>query len=427
MKKKNTDNINIKIFLIVSTFYSTIIQTLFSIYYVTFVLLILLFIISYKEIFKELSNVKNKDYILLAPLFFLVYIVVQCFFYIKNINYNAIYIIGSSFVSIFYFYIFFFNSSKKNFLQNFYKILFYSNLLFITLIFGSKSFSNLIRFYNLNINLPNLSEIFVTSYFSMIINIFTVFYLIKNISIRFLNLPLLIFILFIFFSSELKIILFIFCFSLLSLFISKFKNRYIISNVLIIFFISIYFFLAKVPGPNEKFEYFSTYALKSRINHFLANDFNSLFKNYNEKDFHIFLEDEVNQINQTSKSLSSRVANYGLFAKQVLESSALQFFFGHGAFFNGQFYFHNFFLDIFIKFGFLTFIAWVLYSLFFLSKYFSLIKKNFSKFLFTPHFYCFFLFLYFNLSFPAWHSKILFTFLGISYFLIKHSKKFSSI
>jgi hypothetical protein len=427
MKKKNTDNINIKIFLIVSTFYSTIIQTLFSIYYVTFVLLILLFIISYKEIFKELSNVKNKDYILLAPLFFLVYIVVQCFFYIKNINYNAIYIIGSSFVSIFYFYIFFFNSSKKNFLQNFYKILFYSNLLFITLIFASKSFSNLIRFYNLNINLPNLSEIFVTSYFSMIINIFTVFYLIKNISIRFLNLPLLISILFIFFSSELKIILFIFCFSLLSLFISKFKNRYIISNVLIIFFISIYFFLAKIPGPNEKFEYFSTYTLKSRINHFLAHDFNSLYKNYNEKDFHIFLEDEVNQINQMSKSLSSRVANYGLFAKQVFESSALQFFFGHGAFFNGQFYFHNFFLDIFIKFGFLTFMAWVLYYLFFLSKYFSLIKKNFSKFLFTPHFYCFFLFLYFNLSFPAWHSKILFTFLGISYFLIKHSKKFSSI
>jgi hypothetical protein len=425
MKKININSVNIKIFLIVSSFYSTIIQDLFNISYVTIVIFILLFIISYKEIFKGYSSLKY-DYIILAPLFFLAYIVMH-FFYIKNFNFNAFYIVGSLFVSIYYFYLFFFNSLKKNFLSNFYKILFYFNFSIVTIVLISKIFSSLISFYNLNIDFPNLSEIYVTSYFSMIINIFTIFYIIKNISIQFFKVPLLILILFIFLSSELKIIFFIYCFVLLSLFITKFKNKHVILNSLIIFFISILFFSAQIPGVNKKFEYFSTYAVKSRVNHFFTNDLLYLHNNYNKKDFNTFLKDEVVQIDKQSKSLSSRVANYGLFAKQVLESNTLQFFFGHGAFFNERFYFHNFFLDIFIKFGFLCFVLWALYSLFFLSKYFSLIKKNFSKFLFTPHFYCFFLFLCFNVSFPAWHSKILFSFLGISYFLINHSKKFSNI
>ena len=422
MKKNIIDNVNIKIFLVVLSFYSTIIQSILNIHYLTFGIFILIFIISYKEIIKKFSIVKKNEYFLFVPIFFLIYIIIQCFYYTDNLNYDAIYIIGSFFFSIFYLYFFFFYSINKNFLFNFYKILYYFNFFTIVFVLSSKVLSELNSFYNFQIDFKNFHEVFITSYFSMIINIFSVFYLIKNISVRFFNIPLLSFILFIFFSAELKIIFFIICFIVISLIVSKFKNRYVNANSLIIFFISIIFFLSKVPGVNKKFNFFSTYSLNARIEHFIENDYSILKKNYNEKEFNIFSNDQIHQIDKQSKSLSSRITSYLLFYKQISESNLTEFLFGRGPFFNGRFYFHNFYLDIFIKFGFIPILMWVFYTLLFAVKYVFLIKKDLNKFLFSTHFYCFFLFIYFNVSFAAWHSKFLFAFLGISYFLIKHKK-----
>jgi hypothetical protein len=109
VKKIDINNINIKIILIVFSFYSTIIQDLFKIYYITIIILILIFVITYKEILQNLIFFKN-DYIFLAPLFFLFYIVIQFFYYTSNLNYNAIYI-TSSFLFLFILFLF----SKKKF------------------------------------------------------------------------------------------------------------------------------------------------------------------------------------------------------------------------------------------------------------------------------------------------------------------------
>jgi hypothetical protein len=256
----------------------------------------------------------------------------------------------------------------------------------------------------------------------MIINIFSVFFLIKNISIRYFNIPLLIFLLFIFFSAELKVIIFITCFTFFSIVFSKLKNRYIFFNALIFYFLLAFFLLVKSNTNLQKYNFFSSYALKDRVDHFINNDYNYLINEFNKKHKNIFVKDLLEKKDIQSKSLTSRVTNYLFFVEQLKESSTHEIFFGRGAFFNGRFYFHNFFLDIVIKFGLLSFIIWFFYLFLFAFKYFLLIKKNLLKFLFSIHFYCFYLFFYFNLSFAAWNSKFLFSFLGISYFLINSKK-----
>ena len=75
MKKNIIDNVNIKIFLVVLSFYSTIIQSILNIHYLTFGIFILIFIISYKEILKKFCIVKKNDYFLFVPIFFLIYII----------------------------------------------------------------------------------------------------------------------------------------------------------------------------------------------------------------------------------------------------------------------------------------------------------------------------------------------------------------
>ena len=409
---------NIKFFLLILSFYITILQKLLNINYVValnFLMVLLLFSQDISKLFT-----KKKIFFFYIPLIFFIYVIVIFFLFQEQVNYSTVYIISSYATSIAYFYIFY-SIKIEDIENNVYKYLLYFNTFIVLFLFFSKFQSELtiIPF----INIVNLHELSLSNYFHMILNIFSILLIIKNFNKVNLSIPLVILILFLFVSAEIKIIFFLLSFILILLLLN-YNNKFTVINSFIIFFI--FFSVMQFEyNPNKIYKYFSIYNFNNRVSSIIKDDFQylNLYKQEEKKTESL---EQIEQHINLNKSITTRFFSYKKFFHIINDSTILNFLFGHGIGFENQFYYHNFLLDSIIKVGFFGLIIFILPLILMIRNYFFIAKKNFVEFLQSYH--CFVLFLlYIHLmSFPAWNTKFLFSFIAISYLSI-NKKSFKKV
>ena len=413
---------NIKIFLLILSFYMTIVQTLSKLMYLVLANLLILLLLFAKDLCKLF--LKKHKFLFYTPILFFLYVIISFFFFQEEISNTSFNIIGSYLISIIYFYIF--STIKIETIQNeIFKYLLFFNTFIVLLVFFSKFQSEF--FIISTIQKLNFHELFSSLYFHMIINIITILLIIRNFNKFFLSVSLLGLILSLFITAELKNIFFLLSFVIIS-FLFNYKNKYTVINSFIIFFI----FFSLIPfkySSNEDYKYFSTYNLSNRIQSFYKEDylFISNYEKVKETSSPITTIDPLIEIDdhiKLDKSLTSRYFSYKKFFYIIKNASGKNLLFGQGVNFNYQFYYHNLFLDIFIKHGLFGLIFFIFPIIFLIRNYFFIAKENLFAFLQSYHF-CFIYLLYIHLiSFASWNTKFLFSFISISYLLINKKKNF---